>query len=32
MQSVALVGMNGLIDFLCYPGFDFAYSIRRAAR
>lgn len=22
MQSVALVGMNGSIDFLCYPDFD----------
>lgn len=22
MQSVALVGMNGSIDFLCYPSFD----------
>src|SRR5262250_1630468 len=22
MQSVALVGMNGSIDFLCYPNFD----------
>src|SRR5215469_3541348 len=22
MQSVALVGMNGSIDFLCYPEFD----------
>jgi len=22
MQSIALVGMNGSIDFLCYPNFD----------
>src|SRR5215475_2260374 len=22
MQSTALVGMNGSIDFLCYPDFD----------
>ena len=22
MRSIALVGMNGSIDFLCYPGFD----------
>ena len=22
MQSIALVGMNGSIDFLCYPDFD----------
>jgi GH15 family glucan-1,4-alpha-glucosidase len=22
MQSIALVGMNGAIDFLCYPDFD----------
>ena len=22
MQSTALVGMNGSIDFLCYPEFD----------
>jgi GH15 family glucan-1,4-alpha-glucosidase len=22
MQSIALVGMNGSIDFLCYPEFD----------
>jgi GH15 family glucan-1,4-alpha-glucosidase len=22
MQSIALVGMNGSIDFLCYPAFD----------
>ena len=22
MQSVALVGMHGSIDFLCYPDFD----------
>src|SRR4029453_7238552 len=22
MQSIALVGMNGSIDFFCYPGFD----------
>src|SRR5579863_5010075 len=22
MQSLALVGMNGSIDFLCYPNFD----------
>jgi GH15 family glucan-1,4-alpha-glucosidase len=24
MQSIALVGMNGSIDFLCYPDFDSA--------
>jgi GH15 family glucan-1,4-alpha-glucosidase len=23
MRSIALVGMNGSIDFLCYPEFDF---------
>ncbi len=22
MKSVALAGMNGSIDFLCYPDFD----------
>jgi GH15 family glucan-1,4-alpha-glucosidase len=22
IQSIALVGMNGSIDFLCYPDFD----------
>src|SRR6266851_2321936 len=22
MQSIGLVGMNGSIDFLCYPNFD----------
>ena len=22
MRSIALVGMNGSIDFLCYPEFD----------
>src|SRR5258708_14320933 len=22
MQSIALIGMNGSIDFLCYPNFD----------
>src|ERR1700758_4930245 len=22
MQSIALVGMNGAVDFLCYPEFD----------
>ena len=22
MQSIALVGMNGSIDFMCYPEFD----------
>ena len=22
MQSIALVGVNGSIDFLCYPNFD----------
>ena len=22
MRSIALVGMNGSIDFLCYPDFD----------
>jgi GH15 family glucan-1,4-alpha-glucosidase len=22
MQSIALVGINGSIDFLCYPDFD----------
>src|SRR5215470_6738344 len=22
MQSIALVGMNGSIDFLCFPNFD----------
>jgi GH15 family glucan-1,4-alpha-glucosidase len=22
MQCIALVGMNGSIDFLCYPDFD----------
>ena len=22
MRSIALVGMNGAIDFLCYPNFD----------
>src|SRR5262249_36700026 len=22
MQSIALVGMNGSVDFLCYPDFD----------
>src|SRR5689334_2921437 len=22
MRSIALVGMNGSVDFLCYPGFD----------
>ena len=37
MQSIALVGMNGSIDFLCYPNFDSPTSlppfstIRRAA-
>jgi hypothetical protein len=27
MQSIARVGMNGSIEFRCYPDFDFANPI-----
>jgi hypothetical protein len=26
MQSIALVGMNGSIDFMCYPEFVWRYG------
>ena len=32
MQSIALVGMNGSIDFLCYPDLRLATSICGAPR
>jgi GH15 family glucan-1,4-alpha-glucosidase len=31
MQSIALVGMNGSIDFLCYPNFDSPTVLRRSS-